>query len=104
MVDGDGGKPARQKTRRKTGHRSSTNGGDPESIRIRLTAPLGGIWLRVPYLHNGFVPALRDSLNPPNERPETLHRGYDVFDPVKVGFREAAAAGDRADGRIDATL
>ena len=53
-----------------------------------LSPPLDGIWLRAPYLHNGSVPTLRDLLNPPNERPATFHRGYDVFDPVKVGWAE----------------
>lgn len=55
-----------------------------------ISPPLDGIWLRAPYLHNGSVPTLRDLLNPPNERPITFHRGYDVFDPVKVGFAEPA--------------
>jgi mono/diheme cytochrome c family protein len=53
-----------------------------------VSPPLDGIWLRAPYLHNGSVPTLRDLLNPSNERPQTFHRGYDVFDPVKVGFKE----------------
>jgi hypothetical protein len=53
-----------------------------------LSPPLDGIWLRAPYLHNGSVPTLRDLLNPPNERPQTFHRGYDVFDPIRVGFKE----------------
>ena len=53
-----------------------------------VSPPLNGIWLRAPYLHNGSVPTLRDLLNPPYERPQTFHRGYDVFDPVKVGFKE----------------
>src|SRR5438034_328042 len=53
-----------------------------------VSPPLDGIWLRAPYLHNGSVPTLRDLLNPANERPQTFHRGYDVFDPVKVGFKE----------------
>ena len=53
-----------------------------------VSPPLDGIWLRAPYLHNGSVPTLRDLLNPPYERPQTFHRGYDVFDPVKVGFKE----------------
>jgi hypothetical protein len=57
-------------------------------------SPLDGIWLRAPYLHNGSVPTLRDLLNPSTEdpsnkdpkRPTVFYRGYDVFDPVKVGF------------------
>jgi hypothetical protein len=48
--------------------------------------PLDGIWLRAPYLHNGSVPTLRDLLEPPENRPEQFYRGYDVFDPVRVGF------------------
>jgi hypothetical protein len=55
-----------------------------------VSPPLDGIWLRAPYLHNGSVPTLQDLLNPPNERPQTFHRGYDVFDPVKIGFKEPA--------------
>jgi hypothetical protein len=53
-----------------------------------ISPPLDGIWMRAPYLHNGSVPSLRDLLNSPNERPQTFHRGYDVYDPVKVGFEE----------------
>jgi hypothetical protein len=48
--------------------------------------PLDGIWLRGPYLHNGSVPTLRDLLELPANRPATFYRGYDVIDPVKVGF------------------
>ncbi len=47
---------------------------------------LDGLWLRAPYLHNGSVPTLRDLLRPPGERPATFYRGYDVYDPVDVGF------------------
>jgi hypothetical protein len=49
-------------------------------------SPLDGIWLRGPYLHNGSVPTLRDLLNPPEQRPKTFYRGYDVIDRVNVGF------------------
>jgi hypothetical protein len=48
--------------------------------------PLDGIWLRAPFLHNGSVPTLRDLLEPPENRPKEFYRGYDVFDPMKVGF------------------
>jgi len=47
---------------------------------------LDGIWLRAPYLHNGSVPTLRDLLEPVDRRPPKFIRGYDVYDPVKVGF------------------
>lgn len=48
--------------------------------------PLDGVWLRSPYLHNGSVPTLRDLLEPPEKRPKTFYRGYDVYDREKVGF------------------
>lgn len=49
-------------------------------------APLDGIWLRAPYLHNGSVPTLRDLLEVPENRPKEFYRGDDVFDKEKVGF------------------
>jgi hypothetical protein len=48
--------------------------------------PLDGVWLRAPYLHNGSVPTLRDLLEPPESRPKTFYRGYDVYDPTRGGF------------------
>jgi processive rubber oxygenase RoxA-like protein len=48
--------------------------------------PLDGIWARAPYLHNGSVPTLRDLLEDPERRPAVFYRGYDVYDPVRVGF------------------
>ncbi len=51
-----------------------------------IAAFLDGIWLRAPYLHNGSVPTLRDLLKPATERPKEFYRGYDVYDPVNVGF------------------
>lgn len=60
-------------------------------------APLDGVWLRAPYLHNGSVPTLRDLLNAPAERPTSFYRGYDVYDYLNGGFvssgPEAARAG-----------
>ena len=62
---------------------------------------LDGIWLRAPYLHNGSVPTLRDMLKAPADRPAVFWRGYDVYDPVNVGFvsteAEAAETGTRHD-------
>jgi mono/diheme cytochrome c family protein len=51
-----------------------------------LAVPLDGLWLRAPYLHNGSVPSLTDLLNAPQGRPSRFWRGYDVYDPAKVGF------------------
>lgn len=49
-------------------------------------APLDGLWLRAPYLHNGSVPTLWDLLQPPKNRPARFYRGDDLYDPVKLGF------------------
>lgn len=62
---------------------------------------LDGIWLRAPYLHNGSVPTMRDLLKPAAERPKVFWRGYDLYDPVDVGFvsqsPEAQAVGTKFD-------
>jgi hypothetical protein len=49
-------------------------------------APLDGLWLRAPYLHNGSVPTLDALLLHPALRPVAFLRGYDVYDPVAMGF------------------
>lgn len=48
--------------------------------------PLDGVWLRAPYLHNGSVPTMADLLEPVDKRPKEFYRGYDVYDPAKLGF------------------
>ena len=68
-----------------------------------VSPPLDGIWLCAPYLHNGSVPTLRDLLNPANERPQTFHRGYDVFDPVNVGFKEPPRRPTGRNGQLEQT-
>lgn len=66
-----------------------------------VAASLDGLWLRGPYLHNGAVPSVADLLEPVDRRPAQFWRGYDVLDPVKVGFiaqgAEAEAEGTRYD-------
>jgi mono/diheme cytochrome c family protein len=62
-------------------------------------APLDGLWLRAPYLHNGSVPTLRDLLRPAAERPITFYRGNPLYDPVAMGF--VSSSGDfRYDTRV----
>ena len=63
--------------------------------------PLDGIWLRAPYLHNGSVPTLRTLLDPPEARPASFHRGYDVYDPVNVGFITSGTQAERHGWRHD---
>jgi mono/diheme cytochrome c family protein len=48
--------------------------------------PLDGVWLRAPYLHNGSVPNLGELLKSRDGRSAVFYRGYDVYDPVNVGF------------------
>lgn len=62
---------------------------------------LDGIWLRAPYLHNGSVPTLRDLLKPPAQRPQLFWRGYDLYDPVDVGFVAQGAEAERVGTRFD---
>jgi hypothetical protein len=57
-------------------------------------APLDGLWLRAPYLHNGSVPTLRDLLEPEGDRPVAFYRGDDVYDRAKVGFRSTVMEED----------
>lgn len=62
---------------------------------------LDGLWLRAPYLHNGAVPTLRDMLKPPSERPTVFWRGYDLYDPVNVGFVTTGEAAQEVGTRHD---
>jgi len=69
-----------------------------------LSPPLDGIWMRAPYLHNGSVPTLRDLLEPVDRRPKTFYRGYDVYDPVNVGFVTQGPAAERGGWKLDVSL
>jgi mono/diheme cytochrome c family protein len=66
------------------------------STKGYASVPLDGIWLRAPYLHNGSVPSLDDLLKPAASRPTGFWRGYDVVDPVSVGFVTAGREAERA--------
>jgi hypothetical protein len=66
--------------------------------------PLDGVWMRAPYLHNGSVPTLRDLLAPVPERPRTFYRGYDVYDPVNVGFVTQGPEAERRGWRQAASV
>ena len=66
-------------------------------------APLDGVWLRAPYLHNGSVPDLRALLFPA-ERPVTFYRAYDVYDWTRGGFVSQGAEAEREGVKFDTTL
>jgi RoxA-like, cytochrome c-like len=61
-----------------------------------IALQLDGLWLRGPYLHNGSVPTVRALLEPPDQRPRTFYRGYDVLDRVDLGFISQRCGGDEA--------
>jgi hypothetical protein len=61
-----------------------------------VSAPLEGLWLRAPYLHNGSVPTLTDLLEPVERRPTRFWRGYDGYDPTGVGFVTSGAGIERS--------
>lgn len=66
-----------------------------------VAVPLDGIWLRAPYLHNGSVPSLQDLLEPPSTRPTIFYRGYDLFDPARIGFVSNGPIAERIGTRYD---
>jgi hypothetical protein len=64
---------------------------------------LDGLWMRAPYLHNGSVPSLRDLLNAPESRSKTFFRGYDLYDPVNVGFVTQGPRAEEMGSLVDTT-
>jgi hypothetical protein len=68
-----------------------------------VAVPLDGLWLRAPFLHNGSVPSLTDLLEKTAQRPVRFWRGYDVYDPVKVGFVASGPEAERRGTMIDVT-
>jgi len=69
-----------------------------------VPVPLDGLWLRAPYLHNGSVPSLADLLEGPTARPARFWRGYDLYDPTRVGFVSAGSEAERLGTLYDTTL
>src|ERR1043165_6212161 len=66
-------------------------------------APLDGVWLRSPYLHNGSVPTLRALLFP-EERPAQFYRAYDVFDYTSVGYVSSGADAEKLGWKFDTSV
>jgi hypothetical protein len=69
-----------------------------------VAVPLDGVWLRAPYLHNGSVPSLHDLLEPPENRQKVFFRGYDLYDPARVGFVVDGPVAERIGTRYDTAL
>ncbi|MBI1803214.1 MAG: hypothetical protein HY033_05545 [Ignavibacteriae bacterium] len=62
--------------------------------------PLDGMWARAPYLHNGSVPTMWDLLQPVEARPTVFYKGYNVYDPVKLGFVNSGPDAERVGFKI----
>jgi hypothetical protein len=58
---------------------------DDMSQRGYINAPLDGMFLRAPYLHNGSVLTLAELINLKQRRTRFV-RGGDLYDPKDVGF------------------
>jgi hypothetical protein len=67
-------------------------------------APLDGVWLRSPYLHNGSVPTLRDLLSPPHQRPKQFYRAYDVFDHDSIGYVSSGPDAEKLGWKYDTAV
>jgi hypothetical protein len=68
-----------------------------------VAMPHAGLWLTGPFLHNGSVPSLADLLEPVAARPKQFWRGYDVYDPVRVGFVTTGPEAQREGTFLDTT-
>jgi hypothetical protein len=69
-----------------------------------VAVPHDGLWIRAPYLHNGSVPTLEDLLQPVANRPKVFFRGYDVYDPARIGFVSSGPEAERAGFKYDTSL
>ncbi|ANK88266.1 cytochrome c [Rhizobium sp. MC63] len=72
------------------------------SIRGYVNAPLDGMFLRAPYLHNGSVMTLAELINL-RKRRDVFYRGDNTYDPADVGFRSPESADDRNYFTFDTT-
>ncbi|MGO7964708.1 c-type cytochrome [Rhizobium ruizarguesonis] len=72
------------------------------SIRGYVNAPLDGMFLRAPYLHNGSVMTLAELINL-KKRRDVFYRGDNTYDLADVGFWSPGGADDRNYFKFDAT-
>jgi mono/diheme cytochrome c family protein len=66
--------------------------GEEENIAIRgyVNAPMDGMFLRAPYLHNASVLTLAELINL-KKRRDVFYRGHNRYDPVDAGYRSPDA-------------
>lgn len=79
--------------------------GEEDNIAIRgyINAPLDGMFLRAPYLHNGSVLTLAELINL-KKRRDVFYRGRNLYDPVDVGWRSPTAADARDYFKLDVAV
>ena len=58
----------------------------PPNLMAYKARPLNGIWATAPYMHNGSMANLYQTLLPDAERETSFYVGSKMFDPIKVGF------------------
>lgn len=58
----------------------------PPNLVAYKARPLNGIWATAPYMHNGSVANLYQTLLPDTERETSFYVGSKIFDAKKVGF------------------
>ncbi|HEY0006998.1 MAG TPA: c-type cytochrome, partial [Pyrinomonadaceae bacterium] len=63
-----------------------------------------GAWARAPYLHHGSVPTIWALLQPAQARPTFFYRGYNVYDPKKLGYISDGPEAQKYGTRYDTTL
>lgn len=59
---------------------------NPADLVAYKGRPLNGIWATAPYMHNGSMSTLYQTLLPDAERETSFYVGGNTFDPVNVGF------------------
>jgi mono/diheme cytochrome c family protein len=69
-----------------------------------VAAPLTGLWLKAPYMHNGGIANMTDLLNVPSERASSFWRGCDLYDPVNMGFASRFSRVEKLKDRQDTKM
>ncbi|MDP2179176.1 cytochrome c [Methylicorpusculum sp.] len=61
----------------------------PPNLIAYKARPLNGVWATAPYMHNGSMANLYQTLLPESERETSFYVGSKKFDPIKVGFESS---------------
>ena len=83
--------------------RPSEEDKDKVALRGYVSAPIDGVFLRAPYLHNASVLTLAELINL-KARRATFTRGDDLYDPGDVGFNPSTVQTSDRYFEFDSTL